>query len=345
MNMDRQSELLLSFYGLVSLRTHAPSTTIKFLRTEWGRFEVEDEGNDPDIIAFLLDKPTSTRLFAGGDTCRQVEGWYKGCFWRATIAENDGRMTVWYSIVPRSNFLFKDSCLEPLVLARLQLSGFHSLHASSLCIGRRAWAFCGPPGSGKTILALMGARNGLTLLSDDVTIIGNGRIHPYLVPPRIYLHHSRNRELFKDLILPWVSTDFVWNFIVSIATFGQVKIPTRMTIPGESTASPSNQRSYPVGGLFFLKKAEGASSIRTYREKESVLHDVVQNLALHGTPLVTQFAMDNDTRGIRSEALKSNVETLVDDGRCFKVELRPWMSFQDWKDVYHEVVRIAEELS
>src|SRR2546430_2793990 len=132
--MISRTEMLFSFYGLVLLRVTAPPATIRFLRSEWQQFEIEGTGQRPDVEAFLVSNLAHRSLFASSADGKQLGGWYKGCFWRTNLEENGGRTTVHYRSLPRSNILFKDSCLEPFILAKLQSRGLYALHASSFCI-------------------------------------------------------------------------------------------------------------------------------------------------------------------------------------------------------------------
>ncbi len=264
--MKPTNELVLSFYGLVYVHVSGPAGLLNFLRSEWGMFEVPESRRDPDIwIRWRNGRGAPARPGTNVSGTR-LAGWYKGCLWRATVEKTEASTLVEYWSMPPSNFLFKDSCIEPLVLASLESNGLHGLHASSLGIGTRAWVFCGEPRSGKTILGLMGTRNGHAFLSDDVTLLGDGMVYPYLAPPRVYLHNMRDRELFKELIFRHVSPDLVRNLIVDLVTLGRLRLPTRLISAGKSPDRPAKGESIPLGGLFLLK-ADGE------RPGVTVVHD------------------------------------------------------------------------
>src|SRR5205807_1278844 len=114
-----------------------------------------------------------------------------------------------YSSFPRSGFLFKDSCLEPLVLGMLASKGLHALHASSLLIGKKAWVFCGAPGAGKTVLGLIGVRQGFELLSDDITLLRGDEVFPYPVPARLSPTETLDAHVLLNLVSSTTSADFV----------------------------------------------------------------------------------------------------------------------------------------
>src|SRR5947209_8047839 len=160
--MKDDGEIPFDFYGLISLSVCCPTRIARFLRSEWGAFATTVPAGRADILARWATGP---RPGIGGYAQRAVRrtgGWYKGCFWRAAVSEGENGTTVDYVSVPRSGLLFKDSCIEPLLLSKLAQKGLHSLHASSLLIGKNAWIFCGPPGSGKSVLGLLGAAAGNT---------------------------------------------------------------------------------------------------------------------------------------------------------------------------------------
>src|SRR2546426_5910313 len=118
--MVASTVILFSFYGRVTLRVSAPPSTIRFLHSEWRQFEIDATDEKPDIDAVFASALRPRSLSATSANGKKLGGWYKGCFWRTTLKENGGRLTVHYQSLPHSNFLFKDSCLEPLVLTQLR---------------------------------------------------------------------------------------------------------------------------------------------------------------------------------------------------------------------------------
>src|SRR3989442_5779377 len=126
--IDRH-DLYLSFYGLVGVRVSGPPSIVSFLGSEWQQFRVTGDDQHPDIVATW---GTRRRYFDGAPLRsgrRRIGGWYRGCFWRAVVAENGGRTQIEYWTFPRSNHLFEDACLEPIVRERLESTGLHTLHA------------------------------------------------------------------------------------------------------------------------------------------------------------------------------------------------------------------------
>src|SRR5207302_965005 len=163
----------------------------------------------PDFEASLESTLGPRARFSQAADSTRLGGWYKGCFWRTIFEQHDNQMAIHYRSLPRSNILFKDSCLEPFVLAKLQSRGLHAIHASSFCIGEKAWALCGPPSSGKTMVGLISAGNGQTLLSDDITIFDGQRIYPYIAPPRANIYWNKDRSTYRDLVGQWIAPDSI----------------------------------------------------------------------------------------------------------------------------------------
>lgn len=341
-----RTEILFSFYGLVVLRVRAPVSTIRFLRSEWRSFEIDGTDKEPDIDAFLASTLGPKSRFRSSSDGVNLGGWYKGCFWTTNLGEEDGRLSVRYRSAPRSNILFKDSCLEPLVLARLRESGLSALHASSFSIGERAWSLCGPSGSGKTMLALISAAKGQTLLSDDVTIFGGDRIFPYLVPPRVYFYHNRDRSAYRDLFERWLPRNSISDLLVIVAAMAGVRIPTRIGIPEKSPISLPARQSYTVGGFFLLRPgaSPGEPRVSTLRNAGVVIREVLAGLPVHGTSLITRAVRANNTTTERDESGRSSVKMLVNQGRCFEVRLPRRMRIEDWKNVHEKIVESAEGL-
>src|SRR2546428_4756091 len=284
--MGPSSELFLSFYGLVCVHVSGPTALLNFLRSEWGRFEVPESKGDPDIRIRWRNGRERPEYPQSNNSRKKLAGWYKGCLWRATVEKTHASTLVEYSSMPPSNFLFKDSCIEPLLLASLESKGIHGLHASSLGIGKEAWVFCGEPRSGKTILGLMGARNGHAFLSDDVALLGDGMVYPYLAPPRVYLHNMRDRELFEELIFRHVSPDLVRNLLVSLVTLGRLRVPTRLMSEDVASNGLAKSESLPLGGLFFLKPDGERQGVTLVRDGRAVLRDLALNPAIHGASIL-----------------------------------------------------------
>ena len=332
-----------NFHGLVSLLVRCPAGMMAFLRSEWASFETQRDGTRSDILVQWMRRLGWRRAVQKGNARNQAAGWYKGCFWRATVSDDDGRPLIHYASVPRSGFLFKDSCLEPLVLQRLGSKGLHGLHASSLLIGRKAWVFCGPPGTGKTVLGLLGVREGHTLLSDDVTLLGDGRVFPYIVPPRLSPIENIDGDLLQEVAAKSASADRVVRAMINYVTLGRMHIPARLWSPNVSSIRVPNGANYPLGGVFFLKARGGPSEIRPRREVQSAAQDALNCSPTHGGSILGRLSLIDGSDTARAEALGREMEELVESGRCFELYAHPDMSTEEWKDVFHGILRTAEE--
>jgi len=335
----------LRFYGLVSLRIRAPPSIVSFLRSEWQNFEEEPDGNDPDFEASWMSvrqKSVSPLAVRDGN---QTGGWYKGCFWQAEMQERNGRLRVEYWNFPPSKYLFRDSCLEPLLLAMLELRGLHSLHASCIVLADEAWAFCGPPRSGKTMLALTGAHTGHEYLSDDVTIIGSGRVYPYPAPPRIYPHSGRERELLWNVAHYATPFELLVSALLDLTTFGRVRIPTRLHLPALVFPASRPLRDYPLGGLFLLRKGARSPRFNRCENRSTVIQEVVNNSPIHGASMTARHGWGDQFEQARLSGLTKDLGDLVDQGRVFIVDIPEELDATEWKGVLSSTIKLAAEVS
>jgi hypothetical protein len=88
--------------------------------------------------------------------------------------------------------LLADICtylVGPVLGFLLRLRGVVCLHASTVVIGRRAVAFCGPPGAGKSTTAAVLAQRGYSVLSEDLAALDDSTESFWVRPgyPRINL--------------------------------------------------------------------------------------------------------------------------------------------------------------
>ncbi len=341
---SRPAELSLSFYGLVLLHVRAPAPIITFLRSEWGQFEVSSPNDTPDAVAIWGYQLRPEPIVGAEARTEQLGGWYKGCFWRALLVRDGKRMAVRYLSVPRSNLLFKDSCLEPIVLAQLRARGLYAIHASSICVGARAWVFCGPPSSGKTMLGLISTESGHTLLSDDITIFGNGRIHAYLVPPRVYPYQRGDRVIYNYLTRRWIFLESIRETLTNFAALGGIRLPARIALAAKSPESIPARQDYPIGGFFFLRRAGEELHIDPVHDKARLAVEVLGGPPVHGVSLITEKLRENSVSDERQASALSVIGELVDQKRCLDVTLPARMTMADWKRASTELVNRAKEI-
>ena len=342
--MRENGEILLNFYGLVSLSVHCPPRIARFLRSEWGAFSASESPGRFDITIRWARVPNGR---GGGDVRRRVQragGWYKGCFWRATVSESESNTRVDYLSVPRSAFLFKDSCIEPLLLSKLAEKGLHSLHASSLLIGKKAWIFCGSPGSGKTVLGLLGAAAGYTLVSDDISFVRDRIAIGYPVPPRISPRENLNRRLLQELVAHNMEPELMFNHFVSSSTFGRVRVPTRLTGRTGRFGGMQSNNGYQIGGVIFMKTARGPPVLEPVFDRWYAIQEAVDSWPQHGGSILSDSHSNETGRYIRRQALSSGIGFAVDSQRCYVLRVPARASGKDWKEAFRQVESIAEEL-
>lgn len=73
-----------------------------------------------------------------------------------------------------------DFLLGPVLGVVLRLRGVTCLHASAVALGGKAIAFMGVPGAGKSTTAALFARNGHSILADDITALAERERSFYL---------------------------------------------------------------------------------------------------------------------------------------------------------------------
>ena len=96
------------------------------------------------------------------------------------------------------------------------------LHASAVARGAEAVLLLGPPGSGKSDLALRLIQNGWALLADDQCVLRNvgGMLRVDAPAPLRGLLEVRGLGIFKDL--PVAGPDAVLRLAVRLVPFGAV---------------------------------------------------------------------------------------------------------------------------
>ncbi len=123
-----------------------------------------------------------------------VRFWFDGlgtslwCAWPETLAISDAAVYL----------------LGPVLGLLLRLRGVTCLHASAVAFGKRAVAFAGPAGAGKSTTAAALARRGHPIVSDDIVAIeerdGSFRVfpaHPYLGlwPESVEMLYGREKKI------------------------------------------------------------------------------------------------------------------------------------------------------
>jgi len=246
--------------------------------------------------------------------------------------------------VPRSGFLFKDSCIEPLLLSKLAERGLHSLHASSLLIGKNAWIICGSPGSGKTVLGLLGAAAGYTLLSDDICFVRGLRAIAYPVPPRISPRENLDPELLRELAGHDMPRDLIFSHVISSFTFGRVRVPTRLIGAMGGSGATQSSNGYPIGGIVFMKTGRGPPVVELVLDRQYAIREAIESWPLHGGSVLSDSHTIDNGRSIRREALTSEVGFVADGQRCFELRVPAKASGKDWRKAFRELEAMAQEL-
>src|SRR3989442_6744558 len=132
------------------------------------------------------------------------------------------------------------------------------------------------------MLALTAAHQGHQYLSDDVTIIGSGRLSPYPSPPRIYPHSGRERELLWSVAHYATPRELIVSALLDLTTFGRVRIPTRLHLRVPAFPASQSFRDYPLGGLLLLRKDARTLRFTPCEDRSTAIQEVANNSSIHG---------------------------------------------------------------
>lgn len=131
--------------------------------------------------------------------------------------------------------------LRPVMSMVLWLRGTTCLHASVVAVNDSAIALLGSNGAGKSSLAAAFARNGYSVLADDVAVLQDGNDHFLVHPtyPTLALARSTASTLLGATELPplWAGED---------------KRYVAMTTAGDSDGLAFEPRPLPLAAIYFL---------------------------------------------------------------------------------------------
>jgi hypothetical protein len=158
--------------------------------------------------------------------------------------------------------------LGPVLGLLLRLRGITCLHASAVAFDRRAVAFVGDAGAGKSTTAAAFARRGCAVLSDDVVAITehDGAFHVLPAYPYLSLWPDSVKMLYgPDKTLPTFSA----NWDKRVLSLGEDRLRFE-------------ERSLPLGAIFLLGEGSSSSAapfLETPTPQESLLALVANSYA------------------------------------------------------------------
>ena len=162
----------------------------------------------------------SGRIIHNGDyiVVRRVDAGYYFAYGDGTefLVSPEGRRVI--ATIPEGSS-FEDTCtylIGPVMGFVLRLRGVVCLHASTVMIGGRAVAFCGPPGAGKSTTAAAFAQRGYAVVAEDVAALDDRGSAFFVQPgyPRVNLWPHSAASLCGNVeALPAISPNWGKRFM------------------------------------------------------------------------------------------------------------------------------------
>jgi hypothetical protein len=243
--------------------------------------------NDFDVVLYLGKVPqietplgpeeltyTSTEANAAGEPALRIFNGAENGFVHVVYEDgtefwvDSNRQRIWATWTKRSSFENAISYLSGQILGLvLRLRGVTCLHASAIAVGDRSIAFVGTTGAGKSTTAAAFARQGFSVLSDDIVALSEndngfrvlpGYPHLCLWPPSTKIFHDSPESL------PRIVPDD----------------EKRLLVLGEEVPR-FESRPLPLGAIYFLgeRRSESAPCIETMRAQAALLALVAETYA------------------------------------------------------------------
>lgn len=193
--------------------------------------------------------------------------------------------------------------------------GLYPLHANSVVIGTGAFAFAGPPGSGKSTMAAYFHRQGFPILSDDVSVIRfDDRRRAWVQPglPRLRLWAEAAQALGQDVGGLERSFDGLDKFNLPLPGIAASAAPLRAVYILNARSDDGEG-----GSVRRLSGSEAVSALmaNTYRGGYLPLMDGVRRNFATCTELVGSVDVFAVNRKWGFEELEEQVARLIDHAR------------------------------
>jgi len=202
-----------SIHNLVRVRVCGPDFLMRPITREFASFEDKGPQNqdelDLDISLAILKKANlgdkgkePKRNAAPDEKIFSWEGRHLLARWRAGLSASDkkpARLTFEGNWLSR--FIVSKWIVEPAVRIVIEKKGALMIHAAALTDGEQAVLVAGPGGAGKTTWVLNWLAAGHPYMSDDFTLLNQGRALSYVTPMRLGLMNLRTNSILQHLRL------------------------------------------------------------------------------------------------------------------------------------------------
>jgi hypothetical protein len=124
--------------------------------------------------------------------------------WRVVVSDENTEEKAVFSLYEDERFILETDDIEKIieetewgVTLRIleKLSSFIQIHASGVKVDENALLFCGPPGSGKSVLATSLLLNGFPCFSDEIVLVDPQSLTIYPFPRSFHLEQDTAKQL------------------------------------------------------------------------------------------------------------------------------------------------------
>lgn len=245
-----------SIHGLVRGRVRGPGWLVAPVASELGYFREDNHREEPPEVEISLgylgrDSPTKA-----GTEVEKIgwEGRHLIARWRVTTwMENEVRRLDFRGNLA-SRFIVSKWVVEPAVRVVAQAKGAAMIHAAALADGREGVLVAGAGGAGKTTWTLGWLAGGHQYLSDDFSIIYNGKLKPYLTPLRLSGQSLLNFPLLSCLTVHEKTEIWIRTLVRRLA-LGKVKLYFKLPPQRLLTEGQIADNVLPAGAIWLTDPA------------------------------------------------------------------------------------------
>jgi hypothetical protein len=220
---SRGAPFIFSIHGLVRGRVRGPAALIGPVERELQFFRDDGSGGEEalDLDIIINDDEGAGEEGPAGVSWK---GRHLMARWRVEMnPAGTAPMVLRFRGNLASRFILSKWIVEPAVRVVVEQKGAAMLHGAALSDGGRAVLVAGAGGAGKTTWALAWIAAGHPYLSDDFTVVQNGRALPYITPLRLGLMNLMTGNALAGL--PFIAkAEIAGRTLLRRASLGRVKL-------------------------------------------------------------------------------------------------------------------------
>lgn len=245
-----------SIHGLVSGRVLGPGWLVSPVASELGHYASAPLDQPPDLEVTLS--------FTGGPGCsgykgsRSWQGKHLVAKWQVDWAADRTPATLAFQGNRASRFIVSKWIVEPAIKIAAHNKGAAMAHAAAVSDGESALLLAGAGGAGKTTWVLRWMEAGHPYMSDDFTLINDGKAMSYVTPLRLGV---RNMMLNKALDGLDVSDriETVFRTLIRRGSLGNLKFYFKASV-NRAIKGVKVIDSCPIAGAIMLLPTDRPSS-------------------------------------------------------------------------------------